>query len=53
MAFWKISWDVIEVEIVEFFKESYEHGRLVRTLNATFLVNKLSGWFIQMVGKKK
>lgn len=43
MAFWKISWDFIEVEIVEFFKESYEHGRLVRTPMQHF-------WSISLVG---
>ncbi|RVW92901.1 Transposon TX1 uncharacterized 149 kDa protein [Vitis vinifera] len=38
MAFWMFCWDVVKIEIMDFFKEFHERGRFVKSLNATFLV---------------
>ena len=38
MAFWSFSWDFVEDEVLGFFKEFYEQGKFVRSINATFLV---------------
>ena len=38
MAFWQFLWDFVKEEILRFFQEFHEHGRFVKSLNATFLV---------------
>ena len=32
------SWEFVKDEVMNFFREFYEHGRFVKSLNATFLV---------------
>ena len=38
LAFWSFSWDFVKAEVMGFFKEFHEHGKFVRSINATFLV---------------
>ena len=38
MAFWQASWDFVKEEVMGFFREFHNHGRFVRSLNATFIV---------------
>ena len=38
MAFWQLSWELVKVEVMSFFREFHENGRFVKSLNATFLV---------------
>ena len=38
MAFWQFVWDFVKDDVMSFFKEFYEHGKFVKSLNATFLV---------------
>ena len=38
MTFWQFSWDFVKDDVMRFFKEFYEHGNFVKSLNATFLV---------------
>ena len=38
LAFWSFSWEFVKEEVLDFFKEFYEHSRFVKSLNATFLV---------------
>ena len=38
MAFWHFSWEFVKIEVLNFFNEFHEHGRFVRSLNATFWV---------------
>lgn len=38
MTFWQFSWDFVKEEVMGFFREFHDHGRFVKSLNATFLV---------------
>ena len=38
MAFWLFAWDFVKADVMGFFKEFYENGKFVKSLNATFLV---------------
>ncbi|WKA06987.1 hypothetical protein VitviT2T_024859 [Vitis vinifera] len=38
MAFWQFAWDFVKTDVLCFFKEFYENGKFVKSLNATFLV---------------
>ncbi|RVW30599.1 LINE-1 reverse transcriptase-like [Vitis vinifera] len=38
MAFWQFAWDFMKAEVLCFFKEFYENGKFVKSLNASFLV---------------
>ena len=38
MTFLQISWDVVKKEVIGFFANLFEHGRFVKSLDATFLV---------------
>ena len=38
MPFWLASWDFLTGEVLDFFKGFHEHGRFIKSLNATFLV---------------
>ena len=38
LTFWSFSWDFVKAEVLGFFKEFHEQGKLIRSLNATFLV---------------
>ena len=38
MAFWLFAWDFVKADVMSFFKEFYENGKFVKSLNATFLV---------------
>ncbi|WJZ80362.1 hypothetical protein VitviT2T_000290 [Vitis vinifera] len=38
MAFWQFAWDFVKEDVLCFFKEFYENGKFVKSLNATFLV---------------
>ncbi|RVW65755.1 LINE-1 retrotransposable element ORF2 protein [Vitis vinifera] len=38
LAFWQFCWDFVKDEVLGFFKEFYERGKFVRSLNTTFLV---------------
>ena len=38
LAFWSFSWEFVKTEVLGFFKEFHEHGKFVRSINATFLV---------------
>ncbi|RVW54301.1 Transposon TX1 uncharacterized 149 kDa protein [Vitis vinifera] len=38
MAFWQFAWDFVKADVLCFFKEFYENGKFVKSLNATFLV---------------
>ena len=38
LAFWQFCWDFVKDEIMSFFKDFFERGKLVRSLNTTFLV---------------
>ena len=37
-AFWQFCWDFVKVEVMGFFKDFFERGKFVRSLNNTFLV---------------
>ena len=37
-AFWQFYWDFVKVEVMGFFKDFFERGKFVRSLNNTFLV---------------
>ena len=36
MALWKFAWDFVNEDVMSFFKEFYEHGKFVKSLNAIF-----------------
>ena len=38
LAFWQSCWEFIKEEILEMFKEFYEHSSFLKSLNNTFLV---------------
>ncbi|RVW71613.1 Transposon TX1 uncharacterized 149 kDa protein [Vitis vinifera] len=38
IAFWQFCWDFVKEEIMGFFKDFFERGKFVRSLNSTFLV---------------
>ena len=38
MAFWQSCWEFIKEEILEMFKDFYDHSYFLKTLNNTFLV---------------
>ena len=38
IAFWSFSWDFVKEEVMDFFKEFFQHDQFVKNLNATFLV---------------
>ena len=38
IAFWQFSWGFVKKEVMDFFREFYDHNSFVRSLNATFLV---------------
>ncbi|KAJ9690749.1 hypothetical protein PVL29_013085 [Vitis rotundifolia] len=38
LAFWQFCWDFVKDEIMGFFKDFFERGKFVRSLNTTFLV---------------
>ena len=38
MAFWQFSWDFVKFEVMNFFRDFYDSGCFVRSLNSTFLV---------------
>ncbi|RVX23795.1 LINE-1 reverse transcriptase-like [Vitis vinifera] len=38
VAFWQACWDFVKEEVVDLFKEFYEHGSFAKCLNTTFLV---------------
>ena len=38
MAFWQSYWDFVKGEILEMFKDFYEHSSFLKSLNNTFLV---------------
>ncbi|RVW24688.1 Transposon TX1 uncharacterized 149 kDa protein [Vitis vinifera] len=38
IAFWQFCWDFVKDEIMGFFKDFFERGKFVRSLNSTFLV---------------
>ena len=38
MAFWQFAWDLVKDDVMSFFRDFYEHGKFVKSLNATFLV---------------
>ena len=38
IAFWQFYWDFVKDEIMGFFKDFFERGKFVRSLNSTFLV---------------
>ena len=38
MAFWQSCWEFIKEEILEMFKDFYEHSSFLKSLNNTFLV---------------
>ncbi|RVW51555.1 Transposon TX1 uncharacterized 149 kDa protein [Vitis vinifera] len=45
MAFWQSCWEFIKEEILEMFKDFYDHSSFLKSLNSTFLVliSKKSG----------
>ncbi|RVW85171.1 Transposon TX1 uncharacterized 149 kDa protein [Vitis vinifera] len=38
IAFWQFCWDFVKDKIMGFFKDFFERGKFVRSLNSTFLV---------------
>ena len=38
VAFWQFSWTMVKEEVLRMFREFYETGRFVRSLNTTFIV---------------
>ncbi|RVW30958.1 Transposon TX1 uncharacterized 149 kDa protein [Vitis vinifera] len=38
MAFWQSSWEFVKEEVLGFFRDFHNHGRFVKSLNATFIV---------------
>ena len=38
MAFWQSCWEFIKEEILEMFKDFYDHSSFLKSLNNTFLV---------------
>ncbi|KAJ9682243.1 hypothetical protein PVL29_018228 [Vitis rotundifolia] len=38
MAFWQFAWDFVKADVMCFFKEFYDNGKFVKSLNATFMV---------------
>ncbi|KAJ9701497.1 hypothetical protein PVL29_006726 [Vitis rotundifolia] len=38
IAFWQFCWEFVKDELMGFFKDFFERGKFVRSLNATFLV---------------
>ncbi|RVX18007.1 putative serine/threonine protein kinase IREH1 [Vitis vinifera] len=38
VAFWQDCWDFVKEEVVDLFKEFFEHGSFAKSLNTTFLV---------------
>lgn len=38
MAFWQFSWDFVKLEVMNFFRDFYDSGCFVWSLNSTFLV---------------
>ena len=38
MAFCQFAWDFVKADVMCFFKEFYENGKFVKSLNATFMV---------------
>ena len=38
LAFWQFCWDFVKGELMGFFKDFFERGKFVRSLNTTFLV---------------
>ena len=38
MAFWLFAWDFVKADVMSFFKEFYENGKFVKSLNTTFIV---------------
>ena len=37
-TFWQFGWEVVKSDIMGLFKDFYEHGSFVRSLNSTFMV---------------
>ena len=37
-AIWKLSWEIVKVDIMRMFKDFFETGKFVKNLNTTFLV---------------
>ena len=38
MTFWQSSWEFVKEEVMGFFRDFHNHGRFVKSLNATFIV---------------
>ncbi|RVX10542.1 LINE-1 retrotransposable element ORF2 protein [Vitis vinifera] len=38
MAFWQRCWALVKEEVLELFKEFYEHSAFIKSINSTFLV---------------
>ena len=38
LAFWQFYWDFVKDKVMGFFKDFFERGKFVRSLNTTFLV---------------
>ena len=38
LDFWQFNWDFVKDEVIGVFWEFHEHGRFVKSLNASFLV---------------
>ncbi|XP_034678940.1 uncharacterized protein LOC117909152 [Vitis riparia] len=38
MDFWQSSWEFVKEEVMGFFRDFHNHGRFVKSLNATFIV---------------
>ena len=38
MAFWQDNWGMLKEEVMRFFADFFQHGRFVKSLNATFFV---------------
>ena len=38
MAFWFFCWDVVKVEVLDFFRDCHKGGIFVKSMNVTFLV---------------
>ena len=47
IAFWQSSWEVVKDDVMRMFKEFYELGKFVKSLNNSFIVmipKKKGGW---------
>ncbi|KAL6327359.1 hypothetical protein AAG906_018961 [Vitis piasezkii] len=49
MAFWQFAWDFVKDDVMNFFREFYDHNKFVKSLNATFRDFRL----ISLVGSHK